>query len=76
MPFRIDDEKLLEKHKTIWTKIEDLKDIELNALLVYDDRYINTKTKTFGKKVYTSFRGLNVPEAKSNSSKECMICHY
>ena len=28
MPFRIGDEKLLEKHKTIWTKIEDLKDIE------------------------------------------------
>ena len=27
MPFRIDDEKLLEKHKAIWTKIEDLKNI-------------------------------------------------
>ena len=25
MPFGIDDEKLLEKYKTIWTKIEDLK---------------------------------------------------
>ena len=25
MSFRIDDEKLLEKHKAIWTKIEDLK---------------------------------------------------
>ena len=25
MSFYIDDEKLLEKHKTIWTKIEDLK---------------------------------------------------
>ena len=27
MPFCIDDEKLLEKYKTIWTKIEDLKNI-------------------------------------------------
>ena len=27
MPFRIDDEKLLEKHKAIWTMIEDLKNI-------------------------------------------------
>ena len=27
MLFRIDDEKLLEKHKAIWTKIEDLKKI-------------------------------------------------
>ena len=32
MSFRIDDEKLLEKYKAIWTKIEDLKNIELNAL--------------------------------------------
>ena len=40
MSFRRDDEKLLEKYKAIWTKIEDLKNIELNALPVYDDRYI------------------------------------
>ena len=43
--FRIDDEKLLEKYKTIWTKIEDLKNIELNDLPVCDDRYIKTKVK-------------------------------
>ena len=38
MPFRIDDENLLEKCKAIWTKIEYSKNIELNALLVCDDR--------------------------------------
>ena len=48
MSFRIDDEKLLEKYKAIWTKIEDLKNIELNALTVYDDRYIKTKEITYG----------------------------
>ena len=62
MSFRINDEKLLEKYKAIWTKIEDLKYIELNALPVYDDRYIKTKIKTYGDKVYTNFCGLNVPE--------------
>ena len=36
MSFCIDDEKLLEKYKAIWTKIKDLKNIELNALPVYD----------------------------------------
>ena len=40
MSFHINDEKLLEKQKGIWTKIEDLKNIELNALSVYDDRKI------------------------------------
>ena len=63
MSFRIDDEKLLEKYKTIWNKIEDLKINELNALLVYGNRY-NTKTriKIYGDKVYTNIRSLKVPE--------------
>ena len=47
MFLRIDD-KLLEKYKTIWT-------IELDPLPVYDDRYMKTKIKTYGDKVYTSF---------------------
>ena len=38
MSFGIDDEKLLEKCKAIWTKIEDLKNIKLNASPVYDDK--------------------------------------
>ena len=62
MPFSIDDEKLLRKHKAIWTEIEDLENIELNALPVYDGRYIKTKTRTCGTNVYSKFRGLNVPE--------------
>ena len=45
---RIDDEKLLRKYKVIWTKIEDLENIKLNALPVYDDRYITTKIRAFG----------------------------
>ena len=34
MSFRIDNKKLLEKYKTIWTKVEDLENIELNVLPV------------------------------------------
>ena len=63
MPFSIDDEKLLEKCKATWTKIEDSEIIELSTLLVvYDDRYIKTKITTYVDKVYTNFRDLNVPE--------------
>ena len=40
MSFHIDDDTLIEKYKPIWTKIVDLKNIELNALPLYDDRYI------------------------------------
>ena len=38
MSFGIGDEKLLEKYKAFWTKIEDLS--------VYDDRYMKTKIRT------------------------------
>ena len=31
MSFHINDDTLFEKYKTIWTKIEDLQNIELNA---------------------------------------------
>ena len=60
--FHIDDEKRLEKYKAICTKIEDLKKIELNALPVYDDRYIKINSRTYDVKVCTSFYNLNVPE--------------
>ena len=62
MSFHIDDAKLLEKYKAIWTKIENLKNIKLSAFPVYDDRYTKTKIRTYGDKVYTNFRGLNVPK--------------
>ena len=39
MFFRIGGNMLLEKHKTIWTKIEGLKNNQLNTLPLYDDRY-------------------------------------
>ena len=62
MSFPIDDMKLLEKYKAIWTKIEDLKNVKLNALPVYDDRHIETKIRTYDDKVYTNFCGLNMPD--------------
>ena len=37
-----------------------MKNIKLNALKVYDERYRKTKIRTCGDKVYTKFRGLNV----------------
>ena len=58
----IDNEKLLEKYKAIWTKSKDFKNIQLNILPVYDDRYIKTKIRTYSNKVYSNLCGLNVPE--------------
>ena len=43
-------------------KIEDLKNIKLNALPVYYDKGIKTKVRTLGDPVYTNFPGLNMTE--------------
>ena len=61
MSLCIDVDTLSEKYKTISSKIEDLKNVSLNALPDYDDRYIKPKIRTYGDKMYTNFRGLNVP---------------
>ena len=39
-----------------------MKESELNALRVYDNRYINPKIRPYGDKVYANSHGLNVPE--------------
>ena len=62
MSFHIDNKKLLQKYEAIWTKIDNLKNIESNVLPFYDDRYIKTKIRAYGNKFYANFRGLNVPE--------------
>ena len=42
----LSDKELLEKYKTIWIKIEGLKNIELNALPIYDDTYTKVEIRT------------------------------
>ena len=51
----IDDDKPLEKHWAIWTKMEGLLNIKLNALPVYDDRYIKTKIRHLGIRFWLTF---------------------
>ena len=62
MSFRIGNNKLLEKYKTILTKIEVLKNIELKCLHVFDGTYLKTKMSRFGDKVHTNFYNLNMPQ--------------
>ena len=45
MSFCIDDENIFKKYKAIWTRNDDLKNIELNALPIYDGRYIKNQCK-------------------------------
>ena len=59
MSFCVGDEKLLEKYKAIWAKVEDLK----NRIICFTSLWWQIyKTGTYCDKVYTDFRSLNVPE--------------
>ena len=38
MSLSLDDDKLLKNYQSLWNMIEDLTNIELGTLLVYDDQ--------------------------------------
>ena len=46
-PFCINHERFLEKAKAMWTKTENLKNVEFIDLLVYDDRSIKTRIRIY-----------------------------
>ena len=48
----------------------------MNALLVLDDRYIKTKIRIYGDKVYNNFRGLKVPEVDIEFESFTIISIY
>ena len=39
-----------------------MKNIKLTSLPAYDDKYLKSKTRTYGGKLYADFRDLNVLE--------------
>ena len=63
----IDDDKLLKKNKIIWTKIEGFLKIGLDALLVFNGRFLKIRIRTYYCKVYTNFCGLNVSDDGAES---------
>ena len=52
------------------------KNIELNALPVYDHRYVKTKIRTYRDKIYTNPCGLNLPEGDIESQCFTVISIY
>ena len=45
--FKIEDESVYLKYSEIWNKIKSILDVKLHSQLIYDDKYIKTKVKTF-----------------------------
>ena len=49
------DDKLLGNSKLIQSKVENLKNIEVNDIPVFDNRYIKNKIKMYSDGFYTNF---------------------
>ena len=53
MPFKIEDESVYLKYTEIWKKIKKLLNTRFHSQPIYDDKYIETKVKTFSSIINT-----------------------
>ena len=62
IPCKVNENSLLKKYNKIPENVSSLVDIELDSEPVYgdNDKYIKTKTKSFGDKVNTNFQGKKI----------------
>ena len=54
MSLMVEDKQLLENYKKIWKKIKRLMGIDFESKATYDDKYINTKIKTYKDSITTN----------------------
>ena len=51
----VEDKQLLENYKKIWEKIKKLMGTDFESKAIYNDKYINTKIKTYKDSITTNF---------------------
>ena len=51
----VEDKKLLENYKQLWKNINRLMGTDFESKATYDDKYINTKIKTYKDSITTNF---------------------
>ena len=75
MSFLTDNNEFLERHTKIWEKISDLIDKKIDSDPVYNNKYINTKIRSYNNDIITNFhdtdnKNNNLPE--KNKVYRCM----
>ena len=67
MSFKISNKQLLKKYNQIWKKVKSLLNIKFGSESVYGDnnKYIETKIKTYDGSVNTNFQSKNMPKEKA-----------
>ena len=65
MSFKIENDEVYFKYNSIWYKIKELfGGIKLSSEIIYDDRYIKSKVKTFSDIIKILFDGNEIPKGR------------
>ena len=59
MSFITDNNEFLERYTTIWEKISDLINKKFDSDPVYNNKYINTKIRSYNNDIKTNFRNID-----------------
>ena len=51
--------EFLERYRAIWEKISDLVNIKIDSDPIYNNKYINTKTRSYNNDIITNFRNID-----------------
>ena len=63
--FLIKDDELLKKYNKIWKNVKNTIDKEFNSDLVYSEKYLKAKIKSYNRKINTNFHDNKIPKELS-----------
>ena len=76
MSFLIDNNEFLERYTTTWDKISDLINKKIDSDPVYNNKYINTKIRSYNNDIKTNFRDIDNKNNKlPEKNKTCTYTH-
>ena len=64
MSFLTDNNEFLERYTTIWEKISDLVNKKFNSDPLYNNKYINTKIRSYNNDIKTNFHDIDNKDNK------------
>ena len=75
MSFFTNNNEFLERYTAIWEKISDLVNKKFDSDTIYNNKYINTKIKSYNNDIITNFRNIDNKNNKlrvKNKPYKCM----
>ena len=66
MSFKTEDESVYLTYTEIWNKIKNSLNLKFHSQLIYDDKYIKTKVKTFNNIINTLFSVNEIPKERNH----------